>query len=103
MAGGCARLFPTDRGFCEIAHQSRPRQLPRISGTLKMNSVCIVTNEVYPIDKGGIARLMYNFAINNSQSETPADIHFLLPAKWRMHAAEVEAELVGLAKLHYCR
>jgi glycosyltransferase involved in cell wall biosynthesis len=68
-----------------------------------MNSVCIVTNEVYPIDKGGIARLMYNFAINNSQSETPADIHFLLPAKWRMHTAEVEAEFVGLAKLHYCR
>jgi glycosyltransferase involved in cell wall biosynthesis len=68
-----------------------------------MNAVCIVTNEVYPIDKGGIARLMYNFAINNRESKTPADLHFLLPAKWRLHAAQVESEFEGLAKLHYCR
>ena len=31
-------------------------------------SVCIVSNEIYPIDKGGIGRLMYNFAIANARS-----------------------------------
>jgi glycosyltransferase involved in cell wall biosynthesis len=65
-------------------------------------SVCIVSDEIYPIDKGGIGRLLYNFAVSNAESGSPADLHFLLSAKFRMHAALVEAEFADLATIHYC-
>jgi len=67
-----------------------------------VTSVCIVSNELYPIDKGGIGRLMYNFAVHNLKSDRAADLHFLLPSKFVSHAAVVESEFEGLATIHYC-
>jgi glycosyltransferase involved in cell wall biosynthesis len=66
------------------------------------NSVCIVTNEVFPIDKGGIGRLTYNFAVNNAGAVHAADLHLLLPAKLRAQSRIVESAFEGLATIHYC-
>jgi glycosyltransferase involved in cell wall biosynthesis len=65
-------------------------------------SVCIVSNEMYPVDKGGIGRLMYNFAVANSRSESAADLHFLLTSKLAGSAAEIERAFSGLATFHHC-
>lgn len=67
-----------------------------------MRSVCIVTNEIYPLDRGGIARLAYNFALNNIDRPDGVDLHFLLPAKFREHAAKIEAAFGEIAAIHYC-
>lgn len=67
-----------------------------------MNKVLIVTNEIYPLDRGGIARLAYNFARDNRRRGAPAQLHFLLPASCRPKARHVEAEFQGLATIHFC-
>jgi glycosyltransferase involved in cell wall biosynthesis len=65
-------------------------------------SVCIVTNEMYPLDKGGIGRLMYNFAIANSKSQAAVDLHFLLGPRPGGAASDVESFYSGLATVHRC-
>lgn len=66
-------------------------------------SLCLVTNEMYPFLPGGIGRLMYNFADRNQQSDSPVDLHFLLPAQdSAKHAAEIVAEYDGRATIHFC-
>lgn len=42
-------------------------------------SICFVTNELYPLRKGGIGRMLFNFARQNAATGTPAEIHFLVP------------------------
>src|ERR1700720_2786281 len=65
-------------------------------------SICIVSNEIYPIDKGGIGRLMYNFAIANARSGVATDLHFLLGPKLAASAAAIESAYAGLATIHIC-
>ncbi|UUR08088.1 glycosyltransferase [Sphingomonas glaciei] len=69
-------------------------------------SVCLVTNELYPLGPGGIGRMLYNFARHNQDLGSPADIHFLVPPillSSRADAREVlEQALDGLATLHVC-
>ncbi|MCA8867319.1 MAG: glycosyltransferase [Rhodobacteraceae bacterium] len=45
----------------------------------KKPSICFVTNELYPLRKGGIGRMLYNFARHNALNGSAADIHFLVP------------------------
>lgn len=42
-----------------------------------MPSVLFVTNELYPYDKGGIGRFIYNYCTWNKRQETPSDLHVL--------------------------
>lgn len=67
-----------------------------------MSTVCIVTNEIFPFDRGGVARLAYNFAKENRRRGSPAEIHFLVPVSFRPKLRQVEAEFEGLAKIHVC-
>ncbi|MGH6889582.1 MAG: glycosyltransferase [Rhizomicrobium sp.] len=64
-------------------------------------SVCIVSNEVYPVDRGGIGRLMYNFATANAGRAAPADLHVLLTSGIAQSEA-IEAAYSGLATIHFC-
>lgn len=65
-------------------------------------SVCIVSNEIYPADKGGIGRLMYNFATSNAERAAPTDLHFLLMPRLAQSAGAIEALYSGLATIHFC-
>ncbi len=67
------------------------------------NTVCLVTNELFPIEKGGIGRLMYNFATTNAQRDSRVDFHLLLSPNLRSHADAIEAAYQGLATVHYCK
>ncbi len=66
-------------------------------------SICFVTNELYPLRKGGIGRMLYNFARQNARTGAPAEIHFLVPPDL-VAAPEDEEQLrhalEGLAVLH---
>jgi glycosyltransferase involved in cell wall biosynthesis len=66
------------------------------------SSVCIVSNELYPVDKGGIGRLMYNFAVANAGRPAPADLHFLLTSRLAQSALAIETAYSGLATIHFC-
>ncbi len=66
-------------------------------------SICFVTNEVYPIHKGGIGRLMYNFAVHNHDCGGTVECHLLLPSSLAEKLPEIEAALDGLAIVHACR
>ncbi|MEL7013974.1 MAG: hypothetical protein AAFO72_11925 [Pseudomonadota bacterium] len=44
-------------------------------------TLCLVTNELYPLSAGGIGRLMYNFAIQNRDTGGPVNLHILVPAE----------------------
>lgn len=65
-------------------------------------AVCIVSNEIYPADKGGIGRLLYNFAIANAGRVEPCDLHFLLNPRYGTSAAGIEKIYSGLATIHFC-
>lgn len=67
-----------------------------------MTSVCIVTNELYPLHKGGIGRLMYNFALHNARSQNRADLHFLLPNNFTEASERILSQFEGLATVHFC-
>ncbi len=67
-------------------------------------SVCFVTNELYPEDRGGIGRMIYNFARYNQAQRRPVDFHILLGGPHAQDAARnarLEAALQGLATLSY--
>lgn len=72
-------------------------------------AVCIVTNEMYPFLRGGIARLMYNFAMKNAEAGHPVDLHFLLPGgpildpdtKAQVPREAIAARYEGLAGIHF--
>jgi glycosyltransferase involved in cell wall biosynthesis len=74
--------------------------------TARKPSVCLITNELYPLGPGGIGRMLYNFARQNERLGFPADIHFLVPQALltsRPDAREVlEAALDGIATVHVC-
>ena len=74
--------------------------------SVRKPSVCLITNELYPLGPGGIGRMLYNFARQNERLGFPADIHFLVPQALltsRSDAREVlEAALDGIATLHVC-
>ncbi len=69
-------------------------------------SICFVTNELYPLRKGGIGRMLFNFARHNARhnaGQGGAEIHFLVPPD--LVAAPGDEErlrnaLDGLAELH---
>lgn len=66
-------------------------------------SICFVTNELYPLRKGGIGRMLYNFARQNAAAGAPAEIHFLVPPDLVAGAGEEERlrdALDGMAQLH---
>lgn len=42
-----------------------------------MPSVLFITNELYPYDKGGIGRFIYNYCKWNRQQVTPSELHVL--------------------------
>lgn len=66
-------------------------------------SICFVTNELYPLRKGGIGRMLYNFARQNAASGQPAEIHFLVPPDLVSEAgaeAQLSQALDGLGELH---
>lgn len=65
-----------------------------MTGDQHRPSICFVTNELYPLRKGGIGRMLYNFARHNAAAGLPADIHFLVPPDL-VAAAEDEARLRG--------
>ena len=64
--------------------------------------VCILSNEMYPQHKGGIARMMHNICQHNVAIGRPADLHFLL---LDINAADRDALTdfyAGKATLHFC-
>jgi glycosyltransferase involved in cell wall biosynthesis len=69
-------------------------------------SVCLLTNELYPLGPGGIGRMLYNFARQNERLGFPADIHFLVPEALLQSRADardvLDAALDGIATLHVC-
>ena len=65
--------------------------------------VCFVTNELFPEDRGGIGRMMYNFAVYNRDTGGKADVHFLIGGALARSPERIErlAEAFrGLATLH---
>jgi glycosyltransferase involved in cell wall biosynthesis len=67
-----------------------------------MTTVCFVTNEIYPLNKGGIGRMLYNIAVENSRRAAPADIHFLMVWQPDEVQAEIRTALAGLAQVWFC-
>ncbi len=64
--------------------------------------VCLLSNEMYPFLPGGIGRLMYNFCMQNAQSKTPVDLHYLLSAASREDQEKIRAFYEGKAQIHFC-
>ncbi|MDK3074545.1 DUF6212 domain-containing protein [Sedimentitalea sp. JM2-8] len=74
-----------------------------MTGDQHTPSICFVTNELYPLRKGGIGRMLYNFARHNAAAGFPADIHFLVPPDLIATAedeARLRGALDGLARIH---
>ena len=69
------------------------------------NSICFVTNELYPLSPGGIGRLMYNFANYNKEVGSNTSIHFVVPSELLAEPEKrqaAEAAFEDLAHLHIC-
>lgn len=77
--------------------------LNRIRREKKRQSVCLVTNELYPFAPGGIGRLMYNWITSNAESGSPVELHLLLPQELLKHRTEI-AELCTRFRVqcHFC-
>lgn len=67
-----------------------------------MARICFVTNEIYPLHKGGIGRMLYNIAVKNAESAQPADIHFLMVWQPDDVQANIRMALAGLASIAFC-
>ncbi|WP_262689457.1 glycosyltransferase family protein [Kordiimonas aestuarii] len=67
-----------------------------------MVTVCFVTNEIFPLNKGGIGRLLYNIACENHASASPVHIHFLMVWQPEDIQREIRAVFEGLAEIHFC-
>ncbi len=64
-----------------------------------MTKTCFILDELYPADRGGIARLMHNI-ICQAKAENPAlDLHVVLARK--RGSAELESYFADIASLHY--
>jgi len=69
-------------------------------------AICLVTNELYPLNRGGIGRLMYNFARQNAALGGPVDLHFLTPPELLGTDAamrDARAAFADTATFHVCR
>lgn len=64
--------------------------------------VCLLTNEVYPAQKGGIGRLMHNFCLQNTELGRPVDLHILLHGIGAEEFGHLRAHFAGHATLHRC-
>ena len=64
--------------------------------------VCLLTNEMYPFLPGGIGRLMYNFCMQNQESATPVELHYLLPPNTVEEQEKIRAFYQGKASIHFC-
>ena len=64
--------------------------------------VCLLSNEMYPFLPGGIGRLMYNFCMQNAESATPIDLHYLLAATPVEEQEKIRAFYEGKAHIHFC-
>jgi len=64
--------------------------------------VCLLSNEMYPFLPGGIGRLMYNFCMQNAESETPVDLHYLLTAASEEDQTKIRDFYEGKAQIHFC-
>ena len=66
-------------------------------------TLCLVTNELYPLSAGGIGRLMYNFAVQNRDSGGPVNLHFLVPVELLRkndNQRKAEEAYADLAQIH---
>ncbi len=67
-----------------------------------MTRTCFILDELYPQDRGGIARLMHNIIHHAKSLDPSAELHVLLacepPAK-----APLQAVFEGIATIHYFR
>lgn len=69
----------------------------------KKPMVCFVTNELFPVDRGGIGRMMHNFAVYNRDAGKTVDIHFLVGGELARDSQKVQhlnAALRGMATIH---
>jgi len=64
--------------------------------------VCLLSNEMYPFLPGGIGRLMYNFCMQNAESKTPVDLHYLLSATSKEDQIKIRDFYEGKAQIHFC-
>jgi len=74
----------------------------RYNPVSKLKTICFVTNELYPLHKGGIGRLMYNFARHNAVLRTDVAFHILVPSRFPENMSDVTAAFKGLATIHRC-
>ena len=66
-------------------------------------TLCLVTNELYPLSAGGIGRLMYNFAVQNRDTGGPVNLHFLVPVELLRkndNQRKAEEAYADLAQIH---
>jgi len=67
-----------------------------------LTKICFILDELYPADRGGIARLMHNVIHHAKQLENTVDIHVVL-ARARAQDDALEDSFSGVATLHYFR
>lgn len=65
-------------------------------------TICLVSNEIYPIHQGGIGRLMYNFACHNQALNSNVKLHILVPSSFNGDIEIVMETFKGLATIHRC-
>lgn len=64
--------------------------------------ICLLTNEIYPVHRGGIGRLMHNFCMQNAADGFPVEMHFLMGAAEPEELATLRAHFDGKAVIHVC-
>ena len=102
-----------DRGLQPSACPACRGALPDVAGSVTEanavttaipKSICFVTNELFPIQAGGIGRLMYNFAVHNKNLNSDVRIWLLLPSSFAADALpRVEATYADLAVVQRAR
>ncbi|TNE65705.1 MAG: hypothetical protein EP335_05095 [Alphaproteobacteria bacterium] len=67
-----------------------------------MTRVCFVSNEIYPEHKGGIGRMLYNFAVRNAAADHPAELTLLMTWQPPKVQASIRTALDGLMQVAFC-
>lgn len=65
-----------------------------------MRSVCFLTNEVYPVHRGGIGRMLHSIARHNEEEGHPVDIHFVIRDVDAPSVDDIRTGVDGLAEVH---
>ena len=66
-----------------------------------MTRTLFILDELYPVDRGGIGRLMYNIVQHAKQAHPALDLHILLGRPRPTNHAELAQALAGVAQVHY--